>query len=205
MLEDDVKVGKAKTSVGIVSCGALAREILHLQKQLGGDHWQLKFLPAALHNRPAEIPAAVDDALSEMAADCDQLYVGYADCGTAGKLDPVIEKHGATRLEGAHCYAFFLGLDEFDVVHDNEPGTFYLTDYLVRQFDTLVYKSLGLDRHPELRDAYFGNYTRLMYLRQANDPKLNEKALHAAMKLGLRLEIRDTGYGELEPFLSKAN
>lgn len=205
MLEDNVKLSGEKKRVGIVSCGALAREILHLQKQLGGDHWQLKFLPAALHTRPADIPAAVDEALTEMAPHCDQLLVGYADCGTAGKLDPVIEKHGATRLEGAHCYAFFLGLDEFDVVHDHEPGTFYLTDYLVRQFDTLVYKSLGLDRHPELRDAYFGNYTRLMYLRQTHDPKLHEKALHAAMRLGLRLEIRDTGYGELEPFLEKVS
>lgn len=205
MLNQNAKAKHEKFSVGIVSCGALAREILHLQKQLGGDHWQLKFLPAALHNRPIDIPAAVDEALVELAPQCDQLLVGYADCGTAGKLDPVIEKYGATRLEGAHCYAFFLGLDEFDVVHDLEPGTFYLTDYLVRQFDTLVFKSLGLDRHPELRDAYFGNYTRLMYLRQSNDAKLNEKALHAAMRLGLRLEIRDTGYGELEPFLNKVS
>lgn len=205
MLEDDFKALNSERRVGIISCGALAREILHLQKQLGAAHWQLKFLPADLHNRPTEIPAAVDGALTALAQECDQLLVGYADCGTAGKLDPVIEKHGAMRLEGAHCYAFFLGLDEFDLVHDLEPGTFYLTDYLVRQFDTLVFKPLGLDRHPELRDAYFGNYTRLLYLRQSHDPKLNEKALHAAMRLGLRLEIRDTGFGELEPFLKKVS
>ncbi|MCF4098343.1 DUF1638 domain-containing protein [Maritalea mediterranea] len=205
MLSNDAAHQNETPRVGIVSCGALAREILQLQKQLGGDHWQLKFLPAELHARPRDIPAAVDAALAEMAEECDQLLVGYADCGTAGKLDHVLEKYKATRLEGAHCYAFFLGLDEFDVVHDHEPGTFYLTDYLVRQFDTLVFKPLGLDQHPELRDAYFGNYTRLLYLRQNNDPKLNEKALHAAKRLGLRLEIRDTGYGDLEPFLNKAS
>ncbi|MGJ8528327.1 DUF1638 domain-containing protein [Maritalea sp.] len=189
---------------GLVACGALAREILAIQKQLGDIPFETKFLPASLHNTPLDIPNAVDEALSELGKDCDQLLVGYGDCGTAGKLDEVLEKHGASRLDGAHCYAFFLGLDQFDQLQDAEPGTFYLTDYLVRQFDTLVFKPLGLDRHPELLEAYFGNYTRLIYISQSNDAALMAKAQDAATRLGLRFEHRSTAFGLLEPFLKGA-
>lgn len=170
----------------------------------GLDHVETKFLAAKLHNTPKNIPQAVDEALGEMSTRCDRLLVGYADCGTAGALDKVLEKYDARRIEGAHCYAFFAGLDAFDALHEAEPGTFYLTDFLVRQFDTLVFKPLGLDRHPELRDAYFGNYTRLLYLSQSADPALDAAARVAADRLGLRFERRDTGMGNLEPFLKSA-
>ncbi len=189
---------------GLVACGALAREILTIQKQFDKVPFETKFLPASLHNSPSEIPNAVDEALGELAKTCDKLLVGYGDCGTAGKLDKVLEKHSASRLEGAHCYAFFLGLEQFDQLQDAEPGTFYLTDYLVRQFDTLVFKPLGLDRHPELLSTYFGNYTRLIYLSQSDDAKLVLRAQDAAGRLGLRFEQRSTAFGLLEPFLKGA-
>lgn len=189
---------------GLVACGALAREILTIQKQLGTDVFETRFLPASLHNRPSEIPAAVDGVLNELSESCDRLLVGYGDCGTAGKLDVVIEKHNASRIDGAHCYAFFLGLEQFDSLQESEPGTFYLTDYLVRQFDTLVFRPLGLDRHPELLEAYFGNYTRLVYLAQTEDLKLVDKAKEAADRLGLRFEHQNTQFGLLDDFIKGA-
>ncbi|WP_051332176.1 DUF1638 domain-containing protein [Cucumibacter marinus] len=198
----DITAGQKR--VGLVACGALAREVLALADQPGLRHIEVKFLPAALHNTPRDIPAAVDKAMHELSSRCEVLFAGYGDCGTAGKLDEVLEKHGAERLPGAHCYAFFTGLDRFEEVQDREPGTFYLTDYLARQFDTLVYKPLGLDRHPELLEAYFGNYTRLMHLVQTPDEKLDAKAREAADRLGLRYERIETGFGLLEPFLKEA-
>lgn len=189
---------------GLVACGALAREILTLQKQVGQEVFETRFLPASLHNTPGEIPAAVDAVLEELSQSCSNLLVGYGDCGTAGKLDQVLEKHNASRIEGAHCYAFFLGLEQFDKLQDDEPGTFYLTDYLVRQFDTLVFKPLGLDRHPELLEAYFGNYTRLIYLAQTKDPALLVKAEDAAKRLGLRFEHQQTQFGLLDEFVKGA-
>jgi Protein of unknown function (DUF1638) len=197
-------LAKTPARVGIVACGALAREIGAFTRQPAMRHVQTRFLPAKLHNTPSAIPAAVDAALSELAPDCARLFVAYADCGTAGGLDRVLEIHGAIRLPGAHCYAVFAGLDAFDALQDAEPGTFYLTDYLARQFETLVFRPLGLDRHPELRDAYFGNYTRLVHLVQAPDAALDAKALDAARRLGLRYERIETGYGALAPFLAEA-
>lgn len=187
--------------IGIVACGAIARELQAVVAASGLDHITVRFLPAKLHNTPREIPAAVHSVLTELQSECDRFYVGYGDCGTAGELDKVLEQFGATRLEGAHCYAFFAGLDHFDALQDAEPGTFYLTDYLARQFDTLVFKPLGLDRHPELREDYFGNYTRLAYLAQTDDPVLDTKAREAAERLGLRFERIDTGLGDLRSFL----
>ena len=198
------KSDKNRSRTGVVACGALAREVLALQKQFGADKFELKFLPAKLHNSPHEIPQAVDDALSEIATRCDNLLVGYGDCGTGGVLDVVVAKHGATRIQGAHCYEFYLGVADFTAIHDEEPGTFYLTDFLVRQFDTLVYKPLGLDRHPELLNDYFGNYTRVLYLSQTADPGLIEAAKHAAHRLGLRFEHRNTGFGDLKSAMKGA-
>lgn len=187
--------------IGLVACGALAREVLAVVEANGFSHIETRFLPASLHNTPAEIPGAVDKVLEDLGATCDRLLVGYGDCGTAGGLDKVLARHGAERIAGAHCYAFFSGLETFDALQDAEPGTFYLTDYLARQFDTLVWKPLGLDRHPDLRDAYFGNYSRLAYLVQSADPGLEEKARDAAERLNLRFERIDTGYGGLETFI----
>lgn len=189
--------------IGIVACGAIARELRAVVEASGLRHIDVRYLPAKLHNTPRDIPAAVEAVLRELQPDCDRLYVGYADCGTAGKLDEVLVQFGATRLEGAHCYAFFAGLERFEELHDAEPGTFYLTDYLARQFETLVFKPLGLDRHPELRDDYFGNYTRLAYLAQTDDPTLDAKAREAATRLGLRYERIDTGLGDMTQFLQR--
>ncbi|MEX0860658.1 MAG: DUF1638 domain-containing protein [Cucumibacter sp.] len=183
--------------LGIVACGALAREILAIARQPALAHIETRFLPAALHNHPGKIPAAVDAALADLAPRCEKLFVAYADCGTAGALDKVLARHGATRLNGAHCYAFFAGLDAFEALQDAEPGTFYLTDYLARQFETLVIEPLGLDRHAELRDDYFGNYTRLVHLVQTPDPKLDAMARAAAARLNLRYERIETGIGAL--------
>lgn len=161
------------------------------------DHMEVQALPAILHNHPDQIPARVDEKLAEVAGQYDTLLVGYADCGTGGMLEPVLEKHGATRLAGPHCYSFFAGAEAFDGLADDELGTFYLTDYLVRQFDTVFWKSMGLDRHPELLPMYFGHYTKVVYLAQIPDPALDAKAEAAAQRMGLAYERIETG---LQPF-----
>jgi hypothetical protein len=131
------------------------------------------------------------------------VFVAYADCGTGGALDAVLEAHGVERLPGAHCYGFFAGNDAFEVMHEEEPATFYLTDFLARHFDALVVRGLKLDRHPELLPLVFGNYRRLVYLAQTDDAELLERARKAADYLGLAFERRDTGYGELKPSLER--
>jgi len=183
----------------ILGCGALARELLEIVKRNGWTHVDVDCLPASLHNYPDRIPPAVDARLAEVAGDYDRILIGYADCGTVGALDDVALRYGAEMLPGAHCYEFYATGDVFAELHDDEPGTFYLTDYLVRHFDRIVMHGLGLDRHPELRNAYFGNYRRLMYLAQTKDESLVAKAKAAAEKLDLVLDIRHVGMGELEP------
>lgn len=185
----------------VLACGALAREISVLSKQAGLGHLELQYLPAGLHNTPQLIPAAVDERLTAIGADYDAVLVGYGDCGTAGALDPVLERHGADRLPGAHCYEFLTGGSAFAALHDAEPTTFYLTDFLVRQFDRLVWRGLGLDRWPQLRDDYFGNYTRLVYLSQYPTERLVSQAREAADRLGLRFEHHPVGTGDVGPVL----
>jgi Protein of unknown function (DUF1638) len=179
----------------VVGCGALARELVHLTRDL--PNVDITCLPATLHNRPGGIPAAVRERIRRRRGGYDRVFVAYADCGTGGLLDPVIAEMGAERLAGAHCYEFYAGGAAFARLADEEPATFFLTDFLARNFDRLVIVGLGLDRHPELRDQYFGNYTRLVYLAQTDDPALDAAARRAARRLGLRYERRDTGYGEL--------
>jgi hypothetical protein len=181
----------------ILACGALAREVLTVVRANRWEHVDVHCLPASLHVTPGRIPAAVDRALAERADRYDRVFVGYADCGTAGALDRVLDRHGAERLPGAHCYAVYAGLEEWDALHDREPGTFYLTDFLVRHFDSLVVRALGLDRYPELRDDYFGRYRRALYLSQAADPELLGAARACADRIGLPLEHMPTGYGRL--------
>lgn len=164
--------------------------------QIDGDapHFDVVYLPANLHNRPAEIPAAVEQAVA--AADPhDRVFIVYADCGTGGLLDPVVERLGATRLPGAHCYEFFAGADAFAAISAAELGTFYLTDFLARHFDALVVQGLGLDRHPELRDQYFAHYTRVVLLSQSDDPELLHLGHRAAERLGLAFVHRHVGLG----------
>jgi hypothetical protein len=179
----------------IVGCGALARELVALTRDL--PNVDLTCLPATLHNRPGGIPEAVRQRIRRRRAGYDRVFVAYADCGTGGLLDPVIEQEGAERLAGAHCYEFYAGRAAFEQLQDEELGTFYLTDFLARNVDRLVFGALGLDRHPELRDQYFAHYRRLVYLAQTDDPALDRIARRAARRLGLAYERRLTGLGEL--------
>ncbi len=185
----------AQPRVLIVGCGALARELVALTRGL--PNVDITCLPATLHNRPGGIPGAVRDRIRRRRAGYDRVFVAYADCGTGGLLDHVIKEEGVERLAGSHCYEFYAGREAFEQLSAEEPGTFYLTDFLARNFDRLVLEALGLDRHPELRDAYFGNYRRLVYLAQTDDPALVRAARRAARRLGLIFELRRTGYGEL--------
>ena len=182
----------------VVACGALAREVRAVLAQLpgGADRFDVVFLPANLHNRPSEIPAAVESVVASRSQH-DRVLVAYADCGTGGLLDATVTRLGATRLAGAHCYEFFAGSSVFAHLADSQPGTFYLTDFLARHFDALVVLGLGLDEHPELADQYFANYTRVVLLSQSDDPGLVDMGRRAARRLGLAFEHRHVG---LEPF-----
>jgi hypothetical protein len=182
----------------VIGCGALAPELVALTRRAGLPAMDLACLPATLHNRPEQIPAAVAARIRRARRDgYERIFVAYADCGTGGLLDDVLEAEGIERLEGAHCYEVYAGRAAFAALHDEEPGTFYLTDYLVRNFDRLVVRGLGLDRHPELLPVYFGNYRRLVYLAQADDATLTTRAEAAAARLGLEFERRLVGLGEL--------
>jgi len=187
----------------VIACGALAREILALIDRNGWSHLEVTCLPASLHNRPDRIPDRLRNAIAAARGRYRDIVVAYGDCGTAGGIDAVLRESGIERFEGPHCYAAFAGGDAFDSLMDEEPGSFFLTDYLVRQFDTLIIRGLGLDRHPHLLPAYFGNYRRLVYLAQTDDPALTKAAIAAADRLGLAFERRRTGYGALAPFLER--
>ncbi len=186
----------------LLACGALAREILDLKAANSWDHLDLHCLPAILHNTPDAIPDAVEAAVNARRADYDSVFVVYADCGTGGMLQARCDALGVAMVEGPHCYSFFEGNAVFAA--RDEMTAFYLTDFLVRQFDAFVTKPLGLDRHPQLRDMYFGNYEKLVYQAQTNDPALNAKAQDCALRLGLAYERRFTGYGDLESALAGA-
>jgi len=181
----------------VIACGAIAREILAVATLNQWDHLEVQALPAGLHNRPEKIPNAMREKIEANLGLYDRIICGYADCGTGGLLDVVLNEFGIERLPGAHCYSFFAGHSEFADLAEKELGTFYLTDYLARQFETLIIKGMGIDRHPELRDMYFQHYTRLVYLAQTDDANLQEKARAAAKRLGLAYEYRYTG---LMPF-----
>lgn len=190
----------------VVACGALARELVDVIRAAGLSNVVVTCLPATLHNRPAEIPAAVVRRIDARADGFDRVFVAYADCGTGGLLDAALEGlgPGVERLPGAHCYEFYAGGIDFARLAAEEPGTFYLTDFLTRNFDRLVISGMGLDRHPELRDVYFANYRRLVYLSQIEDPALLRAAQRAAERLGLAFEHRPTGFGELRTGLLHA-
>lgn len=185
--------------VYVLACGALARELQSIISVNDLEGLTVEYLPARLHNTPDQIPALVDERLTLAAGNHATRFVAYADCGTGGLLDAVLERHGVERLPGAHCYEFFAGSRLFAALHDAEPGTFYLTDYLTRHFDRLVWSGLGIDRHPQLKDMYFGNYRRLIYLSQIHDAGLVAEAREAAGRLGLDFEHHHVGLGELEP------
>lgn len=182
----------------VIACGMIAREVLAVKQQLKLDHLELTCLPAEFHFYPDRIAPAMDKAIEKAKAQGYQhIFVGYADCGTGGLLDRVIEKHGVERMAGPHCFAFYQGMDAYAKVADGDMMSFYMTDFLCRQFDAFFIKPLGLDRHPELVKDYFGNYEKLTYLAQTDDPELDKVAEHAARLLGLAYERRSTGYGDL--------
>jgi len=184
----------------VIGCGALAPELVALTRRAGLPEMDLTCLPASLHNRPEKIPAAVVARIRRARRDgYDRIFVAYADCGTGGLLDRALEAEGVERLAGAHCYEVYAGREAFAALAEDEPGTFYLTDFLVRNFDRLVIRGLGLDRHPELLPVYFGNYTRLLYLAQTEDATLTATAAAGALRLGLAFDRRFTGLGELGP------
>jgi hypothetical protein len=181
----------------LIACGALAHEVLAIKRQSGWDHMDLQCLPANLHLYPDKITEAVTRAVTEYRDAYETVFVLYADCGTGGLLQARCDALGVQMVPGPHCYSFFEGNAEFALRSETEFTAFYLTDFLVRQFDAFVWRPMGLDRHPELRDMYFGNYTKLVYQAQTNDPALDAKAIECAQRLGLAYERRFTGYGDL--------
>ena len=186
------------TRLIIVGCGALAREMLALTAGIPGV--RVEGVDARLHMRPVLIAEAVAAKVDKVRARHGRdvpIFVAYADCGTAGALDAYLERQGIARIEGAHCYEFYAGAAAFEAMQEEEVGTFYLTDFLARQFDSIIWTGLGLDRHPELLPDYFGAYRRLVYLAQSDDTDLDVRARAAADRLGLAYERRVTGYGEL--------
>ncbi|MBK6467365.1 MAG: DUF1638 domain-containing protein [Rhodobacter sp.] len=187
----------------LIACGALAHEILALKAANGWTHLDLQCLPAKLHLWPDRIVTAVEEAVLERGADYAGVFVVYADCGTGGLLQKKCRELGVEMVEGPHCYSFYEGNEVFAAKAEDEFTAFYLTDFLVRQFDAFVWKPMGLDRHPELRDMYFGNYTKLVYQAQLDDPALDTKARDCAARLGLAYERRLTGYGDLATTLSR--
>ena len=191
-------------SVLVIACGALGRELRAIRRANGWDHLRIRCLDPALHLRPAEIAPRLRTELERARGQYERIFIGYADCGSYGGIDRVLADFpGVERLPGLHCYDVFAGAERIERWADDEPGTFYLTDFLVRSFDRLVLQALGLDRHPELLDAYFGNYRRLIYLSQNRDPELLAQAEAAARRLRLAFTHVHTGYGALEPRVAR--
>ena len=187
--------GRPRTLV--IACGALVAEIQAVIAANGLAHLDVRAVPAGYHNRPEKIAPAVSRLIERARGRYAHIFVAYADCGTGGGLDRLLAEEGIGRLPGAHCYQFYSGADAFAARGDDDMRAFFLTDFLVRQFDVLVIESLGLDRHPELRDAYFGHYERVVYLSQAPTPELLAAAEAAARRLALAFEHRHVGYGDL--------
>lgn len=183
----------------VLACGAIANEIIALREQLGiaDDTMVLHCLPAELHNRPGQIAPRVDAFLTEHRSKYSRVVLGYGDCGTGGALDKVLERHEASRLPHAHCYEFFATTPRFNRISETEIGSYFVTDFLVRHFDRLVWEGLGLDKRPEMLESYFGNYRDLVYLAQTDTPELQAKARDAAARLKLNYVHHHVGYGDL--------
>ncbi|MEX0707842.1 MAG: DUF1638 domain-containing protein [Woeseia sp.] len=190
-------------NVLLIACGALAKELVVLTRRNEWSHVRVQCLPPELHNRPERIPAEVVAIIEENRQKFDHIFVGYADCGTGGLLDKALEKYGIERLPGAHCYEFFTGAARFAELCEDELGTYYLTDFLVRHFDRLVVRALGLDRYPQLRDEYFRHYRRVVYLSQSRSDELSRLARSHAEFLGLDYEERFTGLAPVSSVLNE--
>ncbi len=194
--EFEFKPGQGK--VLLLACGALGREIVDLIERNRWTAFDLQCLPAKWHNTPDRIVPALREKIREAKPRYESIFVLYGDCGTGGDIDKLLAEEGIERLEGPHCYAFFSGQETFAKTADDDLTAFFLTDYLARHFDKLIWEGLGMDRHPELLPIYFGNYTKIVFLAQTRNEELAKKAMAAAKKLGLAYEYRYTGYGELE-------
>jgi hypothetical protein len=191
--------------VHVIACGAIAREILAVCRQSGLHHVDLNCLPAIWHAYPQKIVPGLEKAVTEARAKgFEKIFFAYADCGTGGDIDRLCQREGIARIEGPHCYSFFAGNEAFAARADDDLLSFFLTDFLARQFEAFVIEPLGLDRHPQLKEMYFGNYRKLVYLSQEEDETLQEKARAAADYLGLQYEYRYTGYGDLTQALRLA-
>ena len=182
-----------KKTVLVIACGAIAKELVRISRLNEWQHIEFQCLPPELHNRPEQIPAAVRAKIESQAGNFEKTFVAYADCGTGGELDKVLDEFGIERIAGAHCYEFYAGSEKFTELADDEPGSFYLTDFLVRHFDRLVIKGLAMDRMPQLIPVYFGNYKRLVYLAQTDSEKLQLMAKQYAEFLQLEYCYRFFG------------
>ncbi len=202
--QDAAKVSATGEGMLVIACGALAHEITALRRANAWDQLDVRCLPAELHNRPEKIPGAVRELIRASRDRYRSIFVAYGDCGTGGLLDKVLAEEGVARIPGAHCYEFFATGPVFAALADAEPGTFYLTDFLLRHFERLVIRGLGLDRHPELFAAYFGNYRKLVYLAQAPGAASVDEARAIAARMGLAFEFKNTGYGTLQGTLTTA-
>lgn len=191
-------------NVLLIACGALAREIVTLIETNGWSHLDVTCLPAKWHNEPQKIPGGVREKIKAAKGKYSKIYCVYADCGTGGLLDKVLEEEGVERIGGPHCYSFFSGNSAFAAREAEDFTAFFLTDYLARHFDKLIWQGLGLDRHPELLPDYFGNYEKVIYLAQMPTDELKTLAKAAAKKLGLEYEYRETGFGDLAAFMTEA-
>lgn len=203
LTERGLPLDRPEGKVLVIACGALAREIIDLKEANGWSHLDLTCLPANYHLYPEKITAAVEAAVAKHRSNYSEIFVAYADCGTGGLLQKACADLGVEMIAGPHCYSFFEGNDRFAAQAEEEITTFYLTDFLVRQFDAFIVKPMGLDRHPELRDMYFAHYEKLVYQAQTDDPALTTKAQECARILGLEFERRYTGYGDLATSLEK--
>lgn len=188
----------------IIACGAIAKEILEVKKRNQWEHITLQCIPADLHNHPHNIPESVRAKIEQARGTHEKIFVAYGDCGTGGLLDAVLEEYGIERLPGAHCYEFFAGSHSFEQLVEQELGTYYLTDFLVRHFDRLVWEGMGLDKHPELLPMYFAHYKKVVYLAQTRSAELENKAQACAKKLGLEYQYHYTGLDPLAADLSSA-
>jgi hypothetical protein len=196
-------VDATRSGALVIACGALAHEISALRRLNGWEALDVQCLPPELHNFPDRIPGRVREAIDAARARYAKIFVAYADCGTGGRLDALLESLGIERLPGAHCYEFFATAQRFSELAEQEPGTFYLTDFLVRHFERLVAHTLGIDRHPELIQEYFRNYKRVVYLVQDEANSDVEHARAIAGRLGLEFAVHKTGYGELATSLRR--
>jgi len=192
---------RPREGILLVACGALARELVHLQRQMPDGAIEITCLPAAWHNHPEKIVPGVKRKVDAALRTGRRVGVVYGDCGTGGDLDVYLNSVGVVRIPGPHCYEMFLGKPVFDDEMERELGTFFLTDYMVRHFERIVMQGMGLRRHPQLRDLYFANYRRVLYIAQTDDPALRLKAERAAATLGLDYEYRFSGYGELAAYV----